>query len=148
VIQVLGHGDQVILRGSAGQSQKGTSGIPGYRTGRDPEIPLSAPFLKQHSVTHDVRFRRDQPLFVTYRLISWVIPLESHSHRFARPLTTSALFPINRSSPITFFRHVPILLNQPHPEHLLTSSAYRSAPPLSGSKQAHRYCLPRIRYSG
>jgi hypothetical protein len=29
--------------------------------------------------------------------------------RFDNPLTTSALFPINRSRPMTFLRHVPIL---------------------------------------
>ena len=32
--------------------------------------------------------------------------------RFESPLTTSALLPINLSSPITFFRQVPILSNQ------------------------------------
>lgn len=31
-------------------------------------------------------------------------------HRFESPLTTSALLPINRSSPMTFLRQVPILL--------------------------------------
>lgn len=30
-------------------------------------------------------------------------------HRFARPLTTSALLPINRNKPMTFLRQVPIL---------------------------------------
>lgn len=29
--------------------------------------------------------------------------------RFESPLTTSALLPINRSKPMTFLRHVPIL---------------------------------------
>jgi hypothetical protein len=33
----------------------------------------------------------------------------AHSHRFARPLTTSALLPINLNRPMTFFRHVPML---------------------------------------
>ena len=32
-------------------------------------------------------------------------------HRFASPFTTSALFPISRSSPITFLRHVPMRRN-------------------------------------
>lgn len=31
--------------------------------------------------------------------------------RFDSPLTTSALLPMRRSRPMTFFRHVPILFN-------------------------------------
>lgn len=31
-------------------------------------------------------------------------------HRLARPLTTSALLPMSRRRPITFFRHVPMLM--------------------------------------
>lgn len=37
--------------------------------------------------------------------------LQFSLHRFAKPLTTSALLPISLNSPITFFRHVPIRRN-------------------------------------
>ena len=36
--------------------------------------------------------------------------LQFSLHRFANPLTTSALLPMSRNRPITFFRQVPILL--------------------------------------
>lgn len=35
--------------------------------------------------------------------------LQFSLHRFANPFTTSALLPISRNKPITFFRQVPIL---------------------------------------
>lgn len=37
--------------------------------------------------------------------------LQLSLQRFASPFTTSALLPISRSRPMTFFRHVPILRN-------------------------------------
>ena len=37
--------------------------------------------------------------------------LQFSLHRFANPFTTSALLPISRNKPMTFFRQVPILLS-------------------------------------
>jgi len=38
--------------------------------------------------------------------------LQFSLHRFANPLTTSALLPMSRNNPMTFFRQVPILSHQ------------------------------------
>jgi hypothetical protein len=95
MIQILGHCDQMILLGQLVSLDS-----------------VSALYLNIREIEPDVGFGSYKPLFITY--LSARIPkqCERSVHLLAKPLTTSALFPINLNKPMTFFRHVPILSHQ------------------------------------
>ena len=96
VIQVLGHSDQMVL--DIGEIQ----------------ALCSCQQPRFRALRQDPRCRIWERRAIARYLypISTITPGsrgKESSHRLARPLTTSALLPINRSRPMTFFRHVPIL---------------------------------------
>lgn len=86
VVQVLGHRDQVVLDVGQVQSLHARSDVRGFDRfeegrGRGARTMSEVGATRQFSL-----------------------------HRLARPLTTSALLPMSRRRPITFFRHVPMLM--------------------------------------
>lgn len=109
VIQVLGHGDQVVLSCIALADEIFLScprqaHIPGYQRDKDPVKG------KEEAVVVST-MNRATTVEKKLTISDVGATLQFSLHRFAKPLTTSALLPINLKSPITFFRHVPIRRN-------------------------------------
>lgn len=73
--------------------------IPGCQRDRDPAMKKRVAIVSIHHQARTVEKLTISDVGAT---------LQFSLHRFAKPLTTSALLPINLRSPITFFRQVPI----------------------------------------